>query len=198
MFFIAMDKRVAVFLKRAPQWKEEMTLLRNMIMDCNLTEDFKWMHPCYTHQGKNIVLIHGFKEYCSLLFHKGALLKDPEKRLIQQTKNTQGARQLRFQNTQEIEDQKTTIQSFIAEAIKNEVEGKEIPLKKTSEYEVPKELLQKFQEDPSYKKAFDQLTPGRQRGYLLYFGSAKQSKTRVSRIEKATQSIFEGKGYNER
>ncbi len=193
-----MDKRVAVFLKRASQWKEEMTLLRNIVMDCNLSEDFKWMHPCYTHQGKNIVLIHGFKEYCALLFHKGALLKDPEKRLVQQTKNTQVARQLRFQDTQEIEDQKATIQSFIAEAIQNEVEGKEVPLKKTSEYEVPKELLQKFQEDPVYKKAFDQLTPGRQRGYLLYFGSAKQSKTRISRIEKVTERISEGKGYNER
>ncbi|MDC7995658.1 YdeI/OmpD-associated family protein [Altibacter sp. HG106] len=193
-----MDKRVAVFLQGAPRWNEEMTLLRKIVMSCDLSEDFKWNHPCYTHDGKNIVLIHGFKAYCALLFHKGALLKDPEQLLVQQTKNSQIARQLRFQHTKAINKQQEIIKAYIKEAIRNERQGKSVPLKTTSEYEVPNELLQKFEADPEYKKAFDQLTPGRQRGYLLYFGAAKQANTRHARIEKATAKIEEGKGYNER
>ena len=193
-----MDKRVKAYLSRAKQWKEEMKMLREIIIDCDVEEDFKWMHPCYTNKGKNIVLIHGFKEYCALLFHKGALLKDSQGVLIQQTKNTQVARQLRFDSVAEIEKQKHIIKDYINEAIKNEQEGKEVALKKKSDYEKPDELLAAFKEDSDFEKAFNSLTPGRQRGYLLHFTSAKQSKTRVSRIEKAKHKIFDGKGYNER
>lgn len=193
-----MDKRVKAYLSRAKQWKEEMKMLREIIIDCDVEEDFKWMHPCYTNKGKNIVLIHGFKEYCALLFHKGALLKDSQGVLIQQTKNTQVARQLRFASVAEIEKQKHIIKDYINEAIKNEQEGKEVALKKNSDYEKPDELLAAFKEDSDFEKAFNSLTPGRQRGYLLHFTSAKQSKTRVSRIEKAKHKIFDGKGYNER
>ncbi|UAB80825.1 YdeI/OmpD-associated family protein [Marixanthomonas sp. SCSIO 43207] len=193
-----MDKRVKAYLSRAKQWKEEMKMLREIIIDCDVEEDFKWMHPCYTNKGKNIVLIHGFKEYCALLFHKGALLKDSQGVLIQQTKNTQVARQLRFASVTEIEKQKHIIKDYINEAIKNEQEGKEVALKKNSDYEKPDELLAAFKEDSDFEKAFNSLTPGRQRGYLLHFTSAKQSKTRVSRIEKAKHKIFDGKGYNER
>ena len=195
---IAMDKRVKAFLKKEKQWKQEMELLREIVLECDLEEEFKWMHPCYTNNGNNIVLIHGFKGYCALLFHKGVLLKDPENILIQQTKNSQIARQLRFTNVDEIEKRKTTIKDYIKEAIKNEKEGKEVELKKTSEYEKPDELISAFDEDPEFKRAFDELTPGRQRGYLLHFSGAKQSKTRISRIEKAKQKIFDGKGHNER
>lgn len=192
-----MDKRVKAFLKKEKQWKEEMELLREIVMECDLEENFKWMHPCYTHNGKNIVLIHGFKEYCALLFHKGALLKDPQNILIQQTKNSQIARQIRFTDVEEIKNLKKTIKQYIKEAIKNEIEGKEVELKKTSEYEKPEELISAFDENPDLKKAFAELTPGRQRGYLLHFSGAKQSKTRTSRIEKAKPKIFEGKGHNE-
>lgn len=193
-----MDKRVKVFLKRAKQWKQEMELLREIVMECDLEEDFKWMHPCYTNNGNNIVLIHGFKEYCALLFHKGALLKDKKDILVQQTKNTQIARQMRFTTIEEIQKLKDTIKEYIEEAIQNEKDGKEVELKKTSEYETPEELLTAFDTDPEFKKAFNNLTPGRQRGYLLHFSGAKQSTTRFSRIEKAKPKIFEGKGHNER
>ena len=192
-----MDKRVKVFLKRAKQWKEEMELLREIVMECDLVEDFKWMHPCYTDNGNNIVLIHGFKEYCALLFHKGALLEDDKGILVQQTKNTQIARQMRFRTIEEIQKHKNTIKEYIEEAIQNEKEGKKVELKKTSEYETPEELLTAFEDDEKFKKAFNKLTPGRQRGYLLHFSSAKQSKTRTSRIEKAKPKIYEGRGYNE-
>ena len=193
-----MDKRVNVFLKREKKWPEEMRLLREIVMECDLEEDYKWMHPCYTHEGKNIVLIHGFKAYCALLFHKGALLKDPKKVLIQQTKNTQVARQMRFTGVAEIGRQKSTIKTYIEEAIKNEKAGKEVKLKKTSEYEVPEELIAKLEDDSEFKAAFEALTPGRKRGYLLHFSGAKQSQTRMARIEKSAPKIFAGKGYNER
>jgi len=191
-------KVVDRFLDRAKKWKEEMTSLRNICLDCGLTEDFKWMHPCYTYKEKNVVLIHGFKEYCALLFHKGALLKDSENILVQQTKNVQAARQLRFTSAKEIGALEATIKAYIFEAIEAEKAGLEVPMKKTSEYEYPEELLLKFKEDPSFKTAFEALTPGRQRGYLLHFSQAKQSATRISRIEKNTPKIFEGKGFNDR
>ena len=191
-------KVVDRFLDRAKKWKEEMTLLRNICLDCGLTEAFKWMHPCYTYKEKNVVLIHGFKAYCALLFHKGALLKDSENMLVQQTKNVQAARQLRFTSAKEIEELEATIKAYIFEAIEVEKAGLEVPMKKTSEYEYPEELLLKFKEDPSFKTAFEALTPGRQRGYLLHFSQAKQSATRISRIEKNIPKIFEGKGFNER
>lgn len=190
-------KVVDRFLDRAQKWKEEMKLLRKICLDCGLTEDFKWMHPCYTLKGKNVVLIHEFKEYCALLFHKGALLKDTENILVRQTENVQAARQIRFTNIDEIIALESTIKAYIFEAIEVEKAGLEVKMKKVSEFNMPQELQQKFKEDPALKTAFKALTPGRQRGYLLYFSQAKQSKTRVSRIEKYIPKIFDGKGVND-
>ena len=190
-------KVVDRFLDRAQKWKEEMKLLRKICLDCGLTEDFKWMHPCYTLKGKNVVLIHEFKEYCALLFHKGALLKDTENILVQQTENVQAARQIRFTNIDEIIALESTIKAYIFEAIEVEKAGLEVKMKKVSEFDIPQELQQKFKEAPALKTAFKALTPGRQRGYLLYFSQAKQSKTRVSRIEKYIPKIFDGKGVND-
>ncbi len=190
-------KVVDRFLDRAQKWKEEMKLLRKICLDCGLTEDFKWMHPCYTLKGKNVVLIHEFKEYCALLFHKGALLKDTENILVQQTENVQAARQIRFTNIDEIITLESTIKAYIFEAIEVEKAGLEVKMKKVSEFDIPQELQQKFKEAPALKTAFKALTPGRQRGYLLYFSQAKQSKTRVSRIEKYIPKIFDGKGVND-
>jgi uncharacterized protein YdeI (YjbR/CyaY-like superfamily) len=190
-------KVVDRFLDRAKKWKEEMKLLRKTCLDCGLTEDFKWMHPCYTLKGKNVVLIHEFKEYCALLFHKGALLKDTENILVQQTENVQAARQIRFTNIDEIIGLESTIKAYIFEAIEVEKAGLEVKMKKVSEFNMPEELQQKFKEAPALKTAFKALTPGRQRGYLLYFSQAKQSKTRVSRIEKYIPKIFDGKGVND-
>jgi uncharacterized protein YdeI (YjbR/CyaY-like superfamily) len=192
-----MSKVADVFFKREKKWPNEMRLLRDIVLECDLVEDFKWMHPCYTNNGKNIVLIHGFKEYCALLFHKGALLSDPQNLLIQQTENSQITRQLRFKNVNEIDEQRTTILSYIQEAIENEQAGKEVELKKTADYDFPEELISKFIEDPNYETAFNALTPGRQRGYLLHFSQAKQSKTRMARIEKSRSKILEGKGLND-
>jgi uncharacterized protein YdeI (YjbR/CyaY-like superfamily) len=192
------SKVVNRFLDRATKWKDEMSFLRGICLDCGLTEDFKWMHPCYTFQSKNVVLIHGFKDYCALLFHKGALIKDSEEILVQQTKNVQAARQLRFTSLEEIETLEATIKAYIFEAIEIEKAGLEVKMKKTSEYDMPEELQIKFNQDPSFKKAFEALTPGRQRGFLLHFSQAKQSETRTSRIEKSIPKIFDGKGFNER
>jgi uncharacterized protein YdeI (YjbR/CyaY-like superfamily) len=190
-------KVVDRFLERAKKWSEEMSMLREICLSCGLTEEFKWMHPCYTYHGKNIVLIHNFKEYCALLFHKGTLLKDSEKILIQQTENVQAARQIRFTSEQEITALNATIKAYIFEAIEVEKAGLEVPMKKTSEFPVPEELKEEFKEKPALKKAFEALTPGRQRGYLLHFSQAKQAKTRVARIEKCSEKIFEGKGLND-
>lgn len=155
------------------------------------------MHPCYTLDGKNIVLIHGFKEYCAFLFHKGALLKDTNGVLIQQTENVQAARQIRFTNVQEIVEMETILKSYINQAIEVEKAGLEVELKKHTEYEIPDELQNKFDEIPTLKTAFEALTPGRQRAYIFYFSKAKQSKTRVSRVEKYMQQILDGKGLND-
>ncbi|MFI2743699.1 YdeI family protein [Zhouia sp. PK063] len=193
-----MNSKVDIFLEKASPWKEEMILLRKIVLECNLEEDYKWMHPCYTYHGKNVVLIHAFKEYCALLFHKGALLKDEEKLLIQQTENVQSARQLRFTDIEEIKALKDHIKAYIFEAIEVEKSGLQVKMKKTEAYKVPKELQQKFNNDVNFKNAFKALTPGRQRGYLLFFAQAKQSTTRVSRIEKYQQKILEGKGLNDR
>lgn len=190
-------KVVDRFLEGAKKWKVEMTLLREICLECGLREDFKWMHPCYTFQDKNVVLIHGFKEYCALLFHKGVLLKDTDKILIQQTENVQAARQLRFTSLQEIIDLKPTIKAYIFEAIEVEKAGLEMTLKKTSEFNMPDELKEALDNNPDLKAAFHSLTPGRQRGYLLHFSQAKQSKTRVSRIEKYIPHILQGKGLND-
>ncbi|MED4039685.1 YdeI/OmpD-associated family protein [Niallia taxi] len=193
-----LNPKVDEFINNAKSWQEEYVKLRSIILDCELTEEFKWMHPCYTLNNKNIVLIHGFKEYVALLFHKGALLKDPEGILVQQTENVQAARQIRFTNLQEIVEKEAVLKAYIHEAIAVEEAGLEVELKKNEEYSVPEELQQKFAENPAFKKAFEALTPGRQRAYLLHFSQAKQAKTREARIEKYLPHILEGKGLNDK
>ena len=193
-----MKNKVDQFLEKAPKWKEEMTLLREIVLlNKELNEDYKWMHPCYTFNGKNVVLIHGFKEYCALLFHKGSLLKDPKKILIQQTENVQSARQIRFSDLQQVKKLKPAIRDYINEAIEIEKSGKKVALKKTSDYAVPQEFQKRLDKNQSLKKAFEALTPGRQRAYLFYFSQARQSQTRESRIEKYVPQILKGKGMND-
>ncbi|MBS4192289.1 YdeI/OmpD-associated family protein [Bacillus sp. FJAT-49705] len=192
-----MNPKVYDFLSKAKKWKEEYETLRNIVLDCDLTEDFKWMHPCYTFEKKNIVLIHGFKEYCALLFHKGALLKDAHGILIQQTENVQAGRQIRFTSVQEIVEMEPILKAYINEAIEVEKAGLEVEKKEHKEFIIPDELQNKFDEMPTFKTAFEALTPGRQRAYILYFSQPKQSKTRVSRVEKYMQQILDGKGLND-
>ncbi|MDE1205987.1 YdeI/OmpD-associated family protein [Tenacibaculum larymnensis] len=191
-------EKVDKYIENIKNWKEETKLLRQICLDCGLEEDFKWMHPCYTFQGKNIVLIHGFKDYCALLFYKGALLKDTERVLIQQTENVQSARQIRFNKPEEVLDFTPTIKRYIFEAIEVEKAGLKVKTKKTSEFEMVSEFKEVLEENSDVKKVFEALTPGRQRSYLLYFSQAKQSKTRLSRIEKSIPKMIEGKGHNER
>jgi uncharacterized protein YdeI (YjbR/CyaY-like superfamily) len=193
-----MNQEVNWFFDKDTKWQKEYQKLRAIILGCGLTEELKWGCPCYTYQSNNIVLIHGFKDYCALLFHKGVLLNDANKILIQQTENVQSARQIRFTNVDEINDLEQTIKEYVFEAIELEKAGLEVTMKKTSEYEMPKELNQAFENNPELETAFYDLTPGKQRGYLLYFSRAKQSKTREDRIKKLMPKIFEGKGYNER
>ncbi|WP_090678348.1 YdeI/OmpD-associated family protein [Myroides guanonis] len=192
-----MNPKVDLFLEKAETWKEEMTQLRKIALKCDLTEDYKWLHPCYTYKGKNVVLIHAFKEYCALLFHKGALLKDEKKILIQQTENVQAARQLRFSNSDQIEEQQDIIKAYIEEAIQLEKDGAKVILKQTSDYKMPIELQNKLDEDTQLKKAFEALTPGRQRAYIFNITQAKQSKTREARIQKYIPKILEGKGIDD-
>ena len=174
-----------------------MSRLRMIVLGCGLTEELKWGCPCYIFEESNIVLIHGFKEYCALLFMKGALLKDAKGILIQQTENVQSARQIRFTNVDEIVQMESTLKAYIKEAIKVEKAGLKVPLKKTSEFTMPEEFKNVLDATPRLKKAFYALTPGRQRGYLLYFSSAKQSKTREARVEKFAQKILDGKGLED-
>ena len=192
-----MNPKVDGFLKEAEQWREEFEKLRMIILDCGLTEELKWGKPCYSFQGSNIVLIHGFKEYCALLFMKGALLKDAKGLLIQQTENVQAARQIRFTNVQEIVKLEPVLKAYIKEAIAVEKAGLKVEYKKTSEFAVPEEFQRKLYEIPALRTAFEALTPGRQRGYLLYFSAPKQSQTRESRIEKCIPLIFDGMGLND-
>ncbi|MFP9113113.1 YdeI/OmpD-associated family protein [Flavobacterium sp. RHBU_3] len=193
-----MNPKVDLFLEKATKWKEEMVLLRTIVLNnSQLTEDYKWMHPCYTLNGKNVVLIHEFKEYCALLFHKGALMKDPEGVLVQITENVQAARQLRFTNVGRIKELKNVIKDYINEAIEIEKSGKKVALKETADFEVPEEFQSKLDADADLKRAFAALTPGRQRAYLFYFSQAKQSKTRESRIEKYIPKILDGKGMDD-
>ena len=192
-----MNSKVDAFLQRAKQWKNEFERLRQIALACGLSEELKWGTPCYTHGGKNIVLIHGFKEYCAYLLFKGSLLDDPKGILIQQTKNVQSARQIRFTRLQEIVKLEGALKGYIQNAIKVENEGLKVNFKKTTAYEVPKEFQQKLKSMPALKKAFNALTPGRQRGYLLYFSQPKQSSTRMARIEKSLKNIFEGRGLND-
>ncbi|HEY3404379.1 MAG TPA: YdeI family protein [Ohtaekwangia sp.] len=191
------NPKVDWFFTKATPWQDEYGLLRTIVLDCGLTEELKWGCPCYTLDGNNIVLIHGFKKYCALLFHKGALLKDPKSILIQQTENVQAARQIRFTHADEIVDMQSVLKSYIKEAIKVEKAGTKMPMKKTSEFKMPEEFKHVLDKTPSLKKAFNALTPGRQRGYLLYFSSAKQSKTREARIEKYIPAILKGKGLED-
>lgn len=192
-----MNPKVNEFLTKAKKWKEEYETLRKIVLDCELTEDFKWMNPCYTFEKKNIVLIHGFKEYCALLFPKGSLLQDSHGILIQQTENVQGARQIRFTNVQEIAEKEAILKAYIDEAIEVEKAGLKVQVKKPEELIIPDELQHKFDEIPALKNAFTTLTPGRQRAYILHFSAAKQSKTRESRIEKCIPNILNGKGLND-
>ncbi|CAG9620416.1 YdeI/OmpD-associated family protein [Sutcliffiella rhizosphaerae] len=191
------NPKVEEFLSKEKKWKLEFEELRKIALEFELTEDFKWMHPCYTHDKKNIVLIHGFKEYCAILFPKGALLKDKHGLLIQQTENVQSARQIRFTNVKEILDQKDAIKDYIEAAIQVEESGQKVEIKKTEDYPVPEELQQKFEEMEGLKTAFEALTPGRQRAYIFHFSGAKQSKTRTARIEKYIPQILDGKGMND-
>ena len=185
------------FFRKAEKWQEEFEKLRMIILDCGLTEELKWGVPCYTFEKRNIVLIHAFKEYCALLFVKGALLNDAKRILITQTKNTQAARQIRFTNVREIVKLKPILKAYIYEAIEVEKAGLKVPFKKTKEFPMPEEFQNKLNENPALKRAFNALTPGRQRGYLLYFSAPKQSKTRESRVEKCMPQILNGKGLDD-
>ncbi|MVM29125.1 hypothetical protein GO755_03705 [Spirosoma sp. HMF4905] len=192
-----MNPRVDFYFTKAKKWQEELGQLRTIVLDCQLTEELKWGCPCYTFEKHNIVLLHVFKEYCALLFFKGALLKDPNGILVQQTENVQAARQIRFTTIQEIIELKSILQAYIYEAVEVEEAGLTVELKKTAEFAIPEEFQQKLDETPALKTAFEALTPGWQRGYLLHFSAPKQAKTRVSRIEKSMQDILDGKGLTD-
>ncbi len=185
------------FFSKPSKWQEAYTELRLLALDCQLNEELKWGCPCYTNGTSNVVLIHGFKEYCALLFMQGALLKDAKKLLIQQTRNVQSARQLRFTHVDEITKNKSTIKAYIKEALTLANAGVKVELKTTEAFEMPAEFKRTLKEMPDLKTAFKALTPGRQRGYLLYFSTAKQAKTREARIEKYLQKILEGKGLED-
>jgi len=191
------NPKVDAYISRAKHWREEFEKLRAIVSDCGLTEELKWGCPCYTFQKSNIVLIHGFKEYCALLFFKGALLKDKDRLLIQQTENVQAARQIRFTNVREIVKLKTTLKAYLDEAIAVEKAGLKVNYRKTSEFKMPEEFQDKLDKMPALKTAFDALTPGRQRAYKLYFSAPKQSQTRASRVEKYVPQILKGKGLND-
>jgi uncharacterized protein YdeI (YjbR/CyaY-like superfamily) len=192
-----MNPKVDGFFRKAKKWREEFEKLRMVCLECGLTEELKWGKPCYTYQDSNIVLIHGFKEYCALLFMKGALLKDAKAILIQQTENVQAARQIRFTNVRQIVQTEPILKAYIKEAIQAEKAGLEVKYKDTSEFVIPEEFQIRLDESPSLKTAFEALTPGRKRGYILYFSGAKQSKTREARIEKCVRRILNGKGLND-
>lgn len=192
-----MNPEVDAYLRDTKKWQEELAKLRTIVLDCHLTEELKWGVPCYMFQDRNIVLIHTFKDYCALLFFKGALLKDDKGILIQQTGNVQAGRQIRFTNVREIVEMEPILKAYINEAIEAEKAGLKVPFKKTAEFIIPEEFQKKLDEIPALKTAFDALTPGRQRAYILYFSAPKQSKTRALRVEKCIQQILNGKGLNE-
>lgn len=192
-----MNPKVDFFFHKAGKWQEEYEQLRMLVLECGLTEELKWGVPCYTFQNGNVVLIHGFKEYCAILFPKGALLKDTDGILIQQTDNVQAARQVRFTNVQEIIELKPVLKTYIFQAVEVEKSGLKVEMKKTSEFAVSEEFQAKLDENPVLKKAFKALTPGRQRAYLLHFSQPKQAKTREARIEKCMEAILNGKGLND-
>ncbi|MEA5403984.1 DUF1801 domain-containing protein [Arcicella sp. DC2W] len=192
-----MNPKVDFYFEKADKWQEELEQLRKIILECELTEELKWGVPCYTFQKSNVVLIHDFKEYCALLFMKGALLDNSNGLLIQQTENVQAARQIRFTNLRGIVDNKAILKAYIYEAIEVEKAGLKVELKKTTEYSIPEEFQQKLDESSSLKIAFEALTHGRQRAYLLHFAQPKQAKTREARVEKCIPQIMDGKGLND-
>ena len=192
-----MNPKVDWFFAKDTKWQKEYEKLRTIILDCGLIEELKWGCPCYTFENTNIVLIHGFKEYCALLFFKGALLNDPNGILIQQTKNVQSARQIRFTNVQEIVKMEKILKAYVYEAIEVERAGLKVKLKKTSEYKIPEEFQKQLDKKQALKKAFEALSPGRQRAYIFYFSQAKQSKTREERVEKYIKKILSGKGLDD-
>lgn len=192
-----MNPKVDWFFNKPSKWQDAYSELRTLILDCKLIEELKWGCPCYTNGKGNIILIHGFKDYCALLFMQGALLKDPKKILVQQTENVQSARQIRFKSVEEILKNKAILKAYIKEAILLDKSGLKVELKKTTEYKIPVEFQTVLDDMPELKIAFKSLTPGRQRGYLLYFSSAKQQSTRESRIEKYLQKILDGKGLED-
>jgi len=192
-----MNPNVDWYFTKATKWQKEIEKLREIVLDCDLIEELKWGCPCYSYQKKNIVLIHVFKEYCAVLFFKGALLKDTKGILVQQTENVQAARQVRFTSLQQIVKMENFLKAYIYEAVEVEEAGLKVPLKKTQEFKMSEEFQIKLDKLPALKKAFYELTPGRQRGYLLYFSSAKQSKTREARIEKYMPHILEGRGLDD-
>jgi uncharacterized protein YdeI (YjbR/CyaY-like superfamily) len=192
-----MNPKVDSYFDKAGQWQAEYKKLRQIILDCGLTEEFKWMHPCYTYQESNIVLIHGFKEYCAVLFIKGALLKDAKGILIQQTENVQAGRQIRFTNLEEIVKLEPVLKSYIHEAVEVEKAGLKVNYKEPSEFTIPKELQNEMDGMPALKEAFYALTPGRQRAYIYYFSQPKLSKTRQARVEKCIDQILDGMGLND-
>jgi uncharacterized protein YdeI (YjbR/CyaY-like superfamily) len=192
-----MNSKADEYFIKVKKWQQELALLRKIVLDCMLTEDFKWRNPCYTFQNNNVLIIHGFKEYCALLFFKGALLNDASGILIQQTENVQSGRQIRFTNTKEIAKMEKVLKAYIFEAIEIEKSGLKVALKKHEEFNIPEEFEKQLKRNATLKKAFNALTPGRQRGYYLYFSAPKQSSTREARIEKYTQQIINGKGLTD-
>ena len=191
------NSKVDFYFEKAEKWKSEIEQMRDIVLDCHLAEELKWGCPCYTFENANIVLIHTFKEYCAFLFFKGALMKDPDKILIQQSDNVQAARQVRFTNVEDIIGKKEILKKYIFEAAEIEKSGQKVELKKVSEFELAEELQNKFDADLNFKEAFYALTPGRQRAYLLHFSQPKQSKTREARVEKNIPRILDGKGLND-
>jgi uncharacterized protein YdeI (YjbR/CyaY-like superfamily) len=192
-----MNSKVDEFINSERKWKDEFRKLRQIILECNLDENLKWGKPCYMVDGKNIVIMHGFKEYCALLFIKGSLLKDSKRILVAQTENVQAGRQVRFTNIQDILKIEKTLKAYIYEAIKIEKAGLEVQYKKNSDYPIPDEFQLRLDKDASLRTAFQALTPGRQKGYIFYFSKAKQSKTRESRIEKYIPKILDGMGMDD-
>lgn len=193
-----MNPKVDAYLSKAKKWQEEMGKLRTICLDCGLTEELKWGAPCYTFQKSNVAIIGAFKEYCALSFFKGALLKDPNDILVKPGENTRAVRMVRFTNVREIIEMEPILKAYINEAIEVEKAGLKVNFTKSRELIIPEELQNKFDEIPALKAAFDALTPGRQREYVLYFSAAKQSKTRESRVERHMQQILDGKGLNDR
>ncbi|UTB79933.1 YdeI/OmpD-associated family protein [Staphylococcus carnosus] len=192
------NPKAEAFFQRAKEWKGEYEALRKIIMENpDLVEEYKWMKPCYTYEGHNVVLIHGFKDYCALLFHKGVLLPDPELKLIQQTKNVQAARQLRFTSVAQIIEEADMIRDYIKEAVAVEKAGKKVEMKRTEEYDMPEELKAALEADKKLDEAFHNLTPGRQRQYMYTIGQAKRASTRQNRVDKYKPMILQGKGLND-